>query len=73
MQKLIKPLAEGELSQPVRAEDGFHMVMVCGRHKPNTALPTAAQMRRMLAEKRAELLAQNLMRELRQDAVVSLH
>lgn len=73
MRKLIKPLAEGELSQPVRAEDGFHMVMVCGRHKPNTALPTEAQMRNMLAEKRAELLAQNLMRELRQNAVVDIH
>lgn len=72
MQKLIKPLKPGQLSQPVRARDGFHMVMVCNPHKPNTALPTAAQMRNMLVEKRAELLAQNLMRELRQDAVVEI-
>lgn len=72
LQNLILPLQVGQVTQPFGTiEDGVRVLVVCGRDDPPApGLPTVEQVQEDITEKRTNLRAQRMLRELRRDALI---
>jgi peptidyl-prolyl cis-trans isomerase SurA len=72
VRQLVASLAVGKPSQPLIADDGVAVVMVCSRGESTTGLPPPAQLRARILNQRIELAARQLMRSLQRRAVIDL-
>jgi peptidyl-prolyl cis-trans isomerase SurA len=72
LQNLLLPLSVGQATQPFGSlEDGVRVLVVCGRDDPSVAaLPTPDAIADGLVEKRTNLRAARMLRDLRRDALV---
>ncbi len=70
----VAPLAEGNVSEPIRTPDGLLLLMVCSREDqaPRITLPDREAIRERLHRERLSRLAQRYLRDLRLAAVVDL-
>lgn len=72
VRQLVATLAVGKASQPLIADDGVAVVMVCARGESTTGLPPPAQLRTRILNQRIELASHQLMRSLQRRAVIDL-
>ena len=72
LQQIILPLQVGQVTQPFGTiEDGVRVLVVCGRDDPPaTGLPSLEQIQDGEADKRTNLRAQRMLRDLRRDALI---
>ena len=68
--ELLTKLAIGQASQPLVANDGIAVLIVCSREQKNTAILTKEDVRRRLISERVELASRQLMRDLRRKAAI---
>ena len=67
---LLTKLPIGEASQPLVANDGIAVVIVCSKEQKNTAVQTKDDVRRRLITERVEMASRQLMRDLRRKATI---
>lgn len=72
VRQMVATLAIAKASQPLIADDGVAVVMVCARHENTSGLPPAAQLRVRILNQRIELASRQLMRVLQRRAVIDL-
>jgi len=70
--QLLASLPIGKASQPLVANDGIMVVMVCSREEKNVAQLSDQEIRSQLVGERAELASRQLLRELRRRANIDL-
>jgi peptidyl-prolyl cis-trans isomerase SurA len=72
LQQIILPLQVGQVTQPFGTiEDGVRVLVVCGRDDPPApGLPSLEQIQDGEADKRTNLRAQRMLRDLRRDALI---
>ena len=72
LQQIILPLQVGQVTQPFGTiEDGVRVLVVCGRDDPpSPGLPSIEQIQDGEADKRTNLRAQRMLRDLRRDALI---
>lgn len=72
LQDIILKLNVGQATPPFGSpKDGVRVLIVCGREDPrNAGLPSAAEIQQGLEQKRVNLRAERMMRDLRRDAVI---
>jgi peptidyl-prolyl cis-trans isomerase SurA len=68
----ILTLAVGDASQPVRTENGIHVLMVCEREQPDAIEPNRRAIENSIGQARLSMLARRYLRDLRRDAVVDV-
>ena len=71
--ELLTKLQPGQTSQPLVANDGIAVLIVCSREQKNTAVLTKDDVRRRLITERVELASRQLMRDLRRKAAIERH
>ncbi len=70
LKALLTSLAPGQASHPIITPEGVAVVMICSRTQQNDAAPDKAAIRSQILEQRAELASRQLMRKLRNRAVL---
>ncbi|MFC3580740.1 peptidylprolyl isomerase [Sphingomonas hylomeconis] len=72
LQQIVLRLQIGEATPPFgSAQDGVRALVVCGRDEPrNGELPRADQLQGQIEQQRVNLRAQQMLRDLRRDAIV---
>jgi peptidyl-prolyl cis-trans isomerase SurA len=68
----ILSLAVGQPSDPIRTDDGFHVLMVCDRQQPEVPEPDRQAIETSIGQARLSMLARRYLRDLRRDAVVDI-
>ena len=68
--ELLTKLGVGQASQPLVANDGIAVLIVCAREQKNTAVLTKEDVRRRLVTDRVEMASRQLMRDLRRKAAI---
>lgn len=69
---LLDKLAKGEMSAPLKLEDGVRFFIACDRTEPVNGLPSRDEVRRRIENERVELLANRYLRDLRRAAFVEI-
>ena len=72
MRQLVGTLPLGKASQPLIAEDGVAVVMVCSRDARNLGIPSRRELGQRILSERIELAARQLMRDLQRRAVIEM-
>ena len=71
VREAVSGLDVGDITQPVRSNDGFHVIVVCDKE---TTAPTAdrrrAQVSGQLRAERLDRYSRSFLRELRREAVI---
>jgi peptidyl-prolyl cis-trans isomerase SurA len=70
-QQVLANLAIGQASEPLVAQDGVSIVMVCGRQSAAQALPSDDDITNLIVERRVELESQQLLDDLRHRSIIS--
>lgn len=70
LRELVGGLAPGRASQPLIAEDGIAIVMVCTRETRNLGIPSQQELSQRILSERVELAGRQLMRDLQRRAVI---
>ena len=70
MRAVLDKLAPGKASQPLVAEDGIAVVMVCSREANAAALPSTADLTEKVLGERIERASRTLLRDLQRRAVI---
>jgi peptidyl-prolyl cis-trans isomerase SurA len=72
LQNIILPLQVGQVTQPFGTiEDGVRVLVVCGRDDPPApGLPSVEQVQDQETDKKTNLRAQRMLRDLRRDALI---
>jgi peptidyl-prolyl cis-trans isomerase SurA len=70
LRQIIATAPVGKPTQPLIAEDGIAVVMVCSREMRNVGLPDKREMSERILNERVELTSRQLMRELQRRAVI---
>jgi peptidyl-prolyl cis-trans isomerase SurA len=70
LRALLSTLPDVKASQPLVAEDGIAIVMICSRETKNVGLPTKQELQQKVLGERIELASQQLQRELERKAVI---
>lgn len=70
LRKLLATLPPGKASQPLVANDGILVMMVCSREQQNLAAPTKKAVKDELLAERIELYSRQMMRDLRRRAII---
>lgn len=67
----VSTLGSGQVSEPVRSNDGFHLIMVCEKIEPTSGLEADRERaRRVLIGQKLERYARSFLSELRRSAVI---
>lgn len=72
LRELIGSIPIGRASQPLIADDGVAVIMVCSREAKNLGVPPARELGQRILGERVELTGRQLMRELQRRAVIDL-
>jgi peptidyl-prolyl cis-trans isomerase SurA len=67
---LLTKLPIGETSQPLVANDGIAVMIVCAKEQKNTATLTKEDIRRRLINERVDMASRQLLRDLRRKATI---
>ena len=70
LQKTVKTLSVGKVSEPLRRGDGITLFMVCDRKEEKSLIPTKEEVGEALLRQRLELQADRYLRDLRSNATV---
>jgi len=70
-QQILANLPLNTVSQPLVAQDGVSVVMVCSRGTTNVGLPSDDAIANVIIERRVELESQQLLDNLRQQSVIT--
>ena len=70
LRQVVATSPVGRPTQPLVAEDGIAVVMVCSREVRNVGLPDKREMGERILNERVELTSRQLMRELQRRAVI---
>ena len=70
--ELIAGLPVGRASQPLIAEDGIAVMMVCSRETKNLGVPNPRELGQRILSERVELTGRQLMRELQRRATIDV-
>ena len=70
LQKTVKTLSVGKISEPIRRGDGITLFMVCDRKEEKSLIPTKDEVGEALLRQRLELQADRYLRDLRSNATV---
>jgi peptidyl-prolyl cis-trans isomerase SurA len=68
MRTVLEKLPDGKASQPLVAEDGILVLMVCSREQKNLGVPTREEMSQRILNERIDLVSRQLMRDLQRRA-----
>jgi peptidyl-prolyl cis-trans isomerase SurA len=72
LRELIGSIPVGRASQPLIAEDGVAILMVCARETKNLGIPSERELGERILSERVELTGRQLMRDLQRRAVIDL-
>ena len=72
LRDLVTSLPPGRASQPLIAEDGVAVLMVCSRETKNLGVPTPRELSQRILSERVELTGRQLMRELQRRATIDI-
>ena len=72
LRELIGSIPIGRASQPLIADDGVAVIMVCSREAKNLGVPPPRELGQRILGERVELTGRQLMRELQRRAVIDL-
>jgi peptidyl-prolyl cis-trans isomerase SurA len=72
LRQLVMTMPLGRASQPLIAEDGIAVVMVCSRETKNMGIPSQRELRERILGDRLELTSRQLMRDLQRRATIDL-
>lgn len=72
LRQMVATLAVGKPSQPLIADDGVAVVMVCSRDERSSGLPPKPQLVARILNQRIELASRQLLRSLQRRAVIDL-
>lgn len=72
LRELIGTIPVGRASQPLIAEDGVAVMMVCARETKNLGVPGQRELSQRILSERVELTGRQLMRELQRRGVIDL-
>jgi peptidyl-prolyl cis-trans isomerase SurA len=70
LRQLLTTLPLGQPSQPLVADDGVAVVMVCTREQKNLGVPSKKELTDRILNERVELTSRQLMRDLQRRAVI---
>lgn len=70
--QMLATLPLDHASEPLVANDGIAVVMVCSREQKNLALLTPAEVRQQILAQRVELASRQLQQDLRQKATIQI-
>ena len=70
-QALLAALPIGQVSQPLVAQDGVSVVMVCARQAAVAGLPSDDQISQIIVERRVDLESQQLLADLHHQSIIS--
>ena len=70
LRAVLTKLQTGQASQPLVAEDGILVVMVCSRQDKNLGLPSKQELGDAILNERIELASRQLMHELQRKAII---
>jgi len=70
-QQMLATIPIGQVSQPLVAQDGVSVVMVCTRQTAPVGLPSDEDIRDLIIERRVQLESQQLLDDLRHQSVIS--
>ena len=70
LRQLLATLPLGKPSQPLVADDGVAVVVVCTRDQKNLGIPSKQELSERLLSERVELASRQLMRDLQRRAVI---
>lgn len=62
----------GEATDPIRTENGVHVLMICDREQPEVPEPDRRVIENSIGQARLSMLARRYLRDLRRDAVVDV-
>lgn len=72
LQRLVRPLRAGEVSAPLRTDDGIVVVMVCERQEQDTDPEVREQIRQLILGERLAAAARRQIRNLRRETFVDI-
>lgn len=72
LRQMVTTLAVGKPSQPLIADDGVAVVMVCTRGERSSGMPPAPQLMARILNQRIELTSRQVLRNLQRRAVIDL-
>jgi peptidyl-prolyl cis-trans isomerase SurA len=70
-QQILATIPIGQVSEPLVAQDGVSVVMVCGRTTKPVGLPSDDQIRELIIERRVTLESQQLLDDLHHRSIIS--
>jgi peptidyl-prolyl cis-trans isomerase SurA len=70
-QQILATIPIGKISQPLVAQDGVSVVMVCSRQTQPVGLPSNEQIRNLIVDRRVQLESQQLLDDLRHRSIIS--
>ncbi|HUW81076.1 MAG TPA: peptidylprolyl isomerase [Acidocella sp.] len=70
-QAVLAKLAPGQVSEPLVAQDGVSVVMVCSRQEQAASLPSDKDIAQIIVERRVELESQQLLDDLRHRSIIT--
>ena len=70
MRAVLDKLQPGQASQPLVAQDGIAVVMVCSRDTKSAGLPSKAELQDRILGERVELASRQLLRDLQRRAII---
>ena len=70
LRNVLANLAVGKASQPLVAEDGIAVLMVCSREEKNLGIPTRQELTDKIISERVETASRQLQRDLQRRAVI---
>ena len=70
LRQILATLPIGKASQPLIADDGVAVLMVCSREQRNLGLPSKQELTDRILSERVELASRQLMRDLQRRAVI---
>lgn len=70
LRQLLATLPVGKASQPLVADDGVAVLMVCAREQKNLGVPGKQELSQRILSERVELASRQLMRDLQRRAVI---
>jgi peptidyl-prolyl cis-trans isomerase SurA len=72
LHQILATLPVGKASQPLVADDGVAVLMICNREQRNLGVPSKEELSDRILNERVELASRQLMRDLQRRAVINL-
>ncbi|MEM9724409.1 MAG: peptidylprolyl isomerase [Pseudomonadota bacterium] len=69
---VVLSLKPGETTQPLRSQNGFHIIMLCGVQRSGPQQLSEAAVRDRLTARKADIVSRSLVADLRRDAMIEL-